>query len=103
MKHVLPILFLASFAFGVPEPVVTGSDSYNGYATVSGKLNAKPAQPVGISVLNGNTLSSTVTDPSGRWSIVFRHQSVQYSVTSWDLSSKTDRSNSVTGHLKIED
>jgi len=103
MKTSLLIFIFCSSVFAaVPDPIVTGTDSYNGYATVSGRLNAKPDHPVGVSVRNGNTLSSTLTDSEGRWSIVFRHRSVQYTVTAWDLSSPSDRSE-LTAELAISE
>lgn len=96
----LILIFSASSFAAVPDPIVTGTDSYNGYATVSGRLNAKPDHPVGISIRNGNTLSSTLTDADGRWSIVFRHRSVQYTVAAWDLATPSDRSEA-SGELAI--
>lgn len=92
MKLLLVLMLSALPAFSaVPDPIVTSKDSYNGYATVSGRLASKPDHPVGISVQNGNTMSSTITDPDGRWSIVFRHLSTQFSVASWELGSPSDR------------
>lgn len=98
----LAFIFSTALFAVVPDPIITGTDSYNGYATVSGRLNAKPDRPVGISVRNGNTISSTVTDTEGRWSIVFRHRSVQYSVTAWDISSPSDRAET-SGELAISE
>ena len=84
------------FAAGIPEPVVTVTTNYNGYATVGGKLASAPDGPVGVSVTNGNVKTNTVTDPEGRWSVVFQIRTTSFSVESWSLVKKTDRSGTTT-------
>lgn len=83
---------LATSGFAIPNAIVTGTDSYNGYATVSGRLSEKPNRMMGVSVRNGNTSSSTIADEEGRWSVVFRHLSTQFFVTAWDIARPGDRS-----------
>jgi hypothetical protein len=89
---VLAVLGLVgAIAQGVPEPVITTMSSYNGYATIAGRLNSKPETPVGVSVRNGNLISSTLTDAEGRWGIVIRHLGVQVTVQTWDISHPSER------------
>lgn len=103
MKVVMMFLIAGSIAkASVPQPIVTGTDSYNGFATVCGKLDAKPDHPMGISLANGNILSSTITDPDGRWSVVFRQRSIEYTVASWSLADASDRSE-ITGVLSVSE
>lgn len=103
MKNILFFMIFGVTAFAnVPDPIIMRTDTYNGYATVSGRLNAKPNHPVGITVRNGNTLSSTLTDADGTWSIVFRHRSVQFNVAAWDIFSPGDRSD-LTGKLPLSE
>jgi len=86
----------------VPDVVITTLSSYNGHATVAGRLVSKPEAPVGISVRNGNLMYSTLTDGEGRWGIVIRHQAVNVTVQSWSLLNPADRAAEVGRDLSIE-
>lgn len=91
------VLFLASAAFSAtPAPVVSVTTNYNGYATVGGTLASTPEGSVGVSITNGNVKTNTVTDPEGRWSVVFQIRSANFSVESWSLFKKAERSAPVT-------
>lgn len=92
------LLGLACFA-DTPEPVVTTANAVGGVAFIAGKLNGKADRPLGISVQNGNVISSTLTDPDGHWAIVIRHLATQFSVQSWELSHSLQRSVEVQGKL----
>lgn len=83
----------------VPDAVITTLSSASGYATVGGKLTAKPKEPVGLSVQNGNILYSTVSDPDGRWAVVIRHISTQVTVNTWSLTNPAERSANVTATI----
>lgn len=96
----IAILFTGIGFAEVPKPVLTVGEVHGRLAVVAGKLTASPKRPVGISVLNGNLLSSTVTDPEGRWSIVIRHLASEVSVSSWDFFNPAKRSVSVKGILE---
>lgn len=102
MKRLIIVLFfwgaLAARA-EVPEPVITVGEVLGRVAVVAGKLSAVPTKPVGISVLNGNIISSTLTDAQGRWSLVIRHLSHTVSVSAWDLMEPSDRSFEVKTRL----
>lgn len=76
----------------VPDPVISTLSSYNGHATIAGRLATQISAPVGISVRNGNITYSTITDTEGRWAIVIRHLGVNVSVQSWDLKVPSTRS-----------
>lgn len=89
------ILISCSLWAHVPEPIITVGDAQGSFAVVAGKLANRPERPVGISVLNGNIISSTITDAEGRWSLVIRHLSTQLSVTSWDLLNPESKSSPV--------
>lgn len=89
---VTSILFSSMAEASTPAPVVTISTNYNGYATVGGKLAEVPTGPVGISVTNGNVKSSTITDPQGKWSMVFEIRASSYTVESWSLFNAADHS-----------
>jgi len=93
------LFFTAVLIADVPEPVLTVGEVYGRLAVVAGKLSTPPERAVGISVLNGNLISSTVTDPEGRWSIVIRHLANEVSVSSWDFLNPAERSVSVKGIL----
>ena len=91
---------LGSVGFAeVAGPVVTSASAIGGVGFISGKLDGKTDRPLGISVQNGNVISSTVTDPEGRWAIVIRHLATQFTVTSWQLSQGLERSVEVRGEL----
>ncbi len=85
-------LVLSTNSHGVPDPVITGTDSYQGYGTIAGKLKTPPeGNAVGISVRNGGVTYSTVTDKQGYWAIVIRHLSTTVEVQSWDQSNANGR------------
>ncbi|MBI4405133.1 MAG: hypothetical protein HY537_13305 [Deltaproteobacteria bacterium] len=91
------IIFLLAFCLcpvlfaSLPDVVITVTSAYNGYATVAGRLTAKPEEPVGVTVRNGNIAYATVTDPDGRWSIVIRHISIHLTAQSFSLSRSSER------------
>jgi hypothetical protein len=99
MKNfILASLLLGSLSFGqLPEPIVTSASTLGGLAFIAGKLSEKADKPMGISVLNGNVLSSTLTDPDGYWAIVIRLLSTKYSVQSWELQTPSERSAKILG------
>lgn len=95
------VLFGASAAIGqVPDPTITTTSTYNGYATVGGRLNAKAEGPVGISIRNGNLMYATITDLDGRWATVIRLQSTKVDVQSWSLTTPNERSEIVYKTIK---
>lgn len=103
MRHLVLIAFLSatSQAFAdVPEPVVTHASSYQGHATIAGRLSSNPDAVTGITVENGGLKYSTITDAEGNWSVVIRHRSVSYSVKSFDLKGSGDASHEVKLQLK---
>jgi hypothetical protein len=83
----------------VVGPVVTSASAVGGVGFIAGKLDGKTDRPLGISLQNGNVISSTITDPEGHWAIVIRHLSNQFSVQSWELSRGLERSVEVHGEL----
>lgn len=94
-------LFLVSVSFAqIPEPIVTSASTLGGLAFIAGRLSEKTEKPFGVSVRNGNVLSSTLTDPDGRWAIVIRQLAMKYSVQSWELQSPRERSSWVTGEIR---
>ena len=102
-------LIIGLFLFGalaaqaqVPEPVITVGEVWGRLAVVAGRLSSKPQRPVGISVLNGNIISSTLTDDEGRWSIVIRHLSQTVSVSAWDLTDPSEKSLEVKSRLVLK-
>ncbi len=100
---VLSGIGVASISFAqVPDPTITTLSSYNGYATVAGRLSSQVDGPVGISVQNGNLSYSTLTDSDGRWGIVIRHQSTHVTVKSWDLRNTNDQSREVKTEVSFE-
>ncbi len=103
MKRILvfAIGFMSMSAFAdVPTPRVDYASAYNGYATISGGLEQQTAAPVGVTVQMGGLKYSTITDQDGKWSLVIRHTSVNYSVTSFNLVSANDRSANVLEQIK---
>jgi|GEM_PF-2261961 len=97
----LAVLFTGSLGFAqVPEPIITYKSTYNGHATIAGRLASKPSAPMGISVQNGSLIYSTITDAEGRWGIVIRHTSTSLTVQSWDLQNPSDRSEEIRSNDK---
>ena len=88
MRGITLFLTLATcFAFaGEPQVTITTKSTYNGYATVGGRVISATREPVGVSVDNGGIRYSTLADPSGSWAIVFRHASVNFTVRAWTLN-----------------
>ncbi len=94
-------LMVATLSFaGIPEPVVTYSSVYQGYATIAGKLATTPVGPVGISVENGGLKYATVSDSQGRWGIVIRYLGTTFSVNSFSLVQPSDVSAEISGVVK---
>ena len=89
----------ATIFAAIPEPVITATDTYQGYATVAGRLNAKPESALGVSVRNGNVMYSTVTDSEGRWAVVIRHRSTSVSVNAFELGKNSVQGNTVLSSL----
>lgn len=87
------------FADGVPDPVVTYTESLSGFAVIAGKLALDVTSVYGIKVKNGGLTYSTLTDNTGRWSVVIRHRAVNYSVESFDLSSPSLKSLEKAGEI----
>jgi len=75
----------------IPEPVITVGEVMGRLAVVAGRLSVVPERPVGISVTNGNIVSSTLSDEQGRWSVVIRHLSHTVSVSSWNLNNPSEK------------
>lgn len=102
------IFYFLVFGLGVtaqgkiPDPVITVGEVMGRLAVVAGRLSVVPERPVGISVTNGNIISSTLTDEKGRWSLVIRHLSHTVSVTAWDLMAPSDRSFEVKSNLVLK-
>ena len=86
----------------VPEPVITVGEVLGRVAVVAGRLSVVPERPVGISVTNGNIVSSTLSDEQGRWSIVIRHLSHQVSVSAWELTDPSEKSLEVKSRLVLK-
>ncbi len=84
---------------GVPQAVVTFTDTYEGYATVAGKLSETPRQPVGVTVENGNLKYSTITDRSGNWSVVFRQRAMSYRTSAFSLQNEREIGKTTSGEL----
>jgi len=82
-----------------PQAIITFKDSYNGYATVAGKVLSEEDQDVAVTVRCGNLKYTTMPDPDGNWGIVFRHTNLHFYVTAWD---RTDPENQtqLEGRLK---
>jgi len=106
MKFFFAILFVWNTPLvwaEVPEPVITVGEVQGRFAVVAGKLAQSPGKAVGVSVLNGNIISSTLTDGEGRWSVVIRHLSNQVSASSWDLNRPEDKSKAVSRYFSNQD
>ena len=96
-SFVIPLLMtvgLSTFA-AVPEPVLDYKNSYNGYGTFAGRLSAKPAEALGITVDNGGIKFSTITDKQGNWAITFRQRVIYSDITAWSLSGSNETSSVV--------
>lgn len=102
----MKLLFLISlmgvtvYASQIPEPVVTTANANGTFGIVAGRLAMKPERPVGVSVQNGNLITSTVTDAEGRWGIVIRVLSSGLKVNSYDLNQPNERSAEVVHKLR---
>ena len=95
------VLFISSLAAAeVPEPKVDYASVYQGYATITGVLVSQPNDPVGITIKNGGLTYSTVTDAQGKWGLVIRLLSSNYSVASFDLRKPGDHSLQLDGTFK---
>ena len=76
----------------VPKPKIEFASAYNGYATISGSLESTPTEPVGVTVQMSGFKYSTLTDSSGKWSVVIKYTSINYSVESFSFLSPNDKS-----------
>lgn len=88
----LSLLGVTAFSAPIPAPVVTTANGNGTFGIVAGRLASKPESPVGVSVQNGNLISSTVTDAEGRWGVVIRVLSSALVVNSFDLNRPSERS-----------
>lgn len=98
--YVITVLMAAHAFAHPPEPVVTTANANGTYGIVAGRLSTKPDRPVGVSVQNGNLMTSTITDPEGRWGLVIRVLSSGLKVQSFDLSSPSERSAEVVHKIQ---
>jgi hypothetical protein len=83
-------LFASLICEAAPTITITSKDSYNGFATLSGKITGAGEEPLRISVKCGRTTYTTIPDSNGNWAIVFRHTDVNFSVHGWRLSNPND-------------
>lgn len=69
--------------------VLDYKESVNGFGTVAGKVLSETKEaPFVVTVESGGIAYSTLTDSKGRWGIVFRHLSTQFTVTAKSLSGR---------------
>lgn len=83
-----------------PKPVVEYASASNGYASISGALETSATEPVGITVKIGGRSYSTICNPDGKWGLVIKHTSANYSVESFNVLNSQERSFTQTFTLK---
>lgn len=76
----------------VPRPRIEFASAYNGYATISGSLESAPTEPAGVTIQMSGFKYSTLTDSNGKWSVVIKYTSVNYSVESFSFLNPNDKS-----------
>ena len=95
MKQFL-IIGLSLFSFSaladVPQPVVEFASAVGGYATISGRLDSTSRDPIGVTVEMGGLKYTTISDPNGKWSVVVKYRSTNYTVNSFNLMNSNERS-----------
>ena len=90
---VLTMAMLSLPAMGQsPKPTIEHASAYGGYATINGGLETPATDPVGVTVKIGGLRYSTVSGPDGKWGLVIRHVSTNYSVESFSLTDNKERS-----------